>query len=244
MAERDYIMQICNDYIALSEKASTHISDLIKKKPDAILCLPTGSTPLLAYQLLAKKYQNREFKSDKLTIVKLDEWCGLTKNHAGSCETYLQTNVLEPLEIPRSRYIAFACDPEDPQKEARTVEETLAILPPFDLIVLGLGMNGHVGLNEPGAAFIGKVHVAKLDESSQNHPMLNDTPGVTFGMTIGFDDILRAKEILMLVSGENKADQLRRMLQDDISPAFPATNLRMSKNLRIIADRAAASKLQ
>jgi len=235
-------IELCDDHIGLSEKASKHIASIIKKKPDAVLCLPTGSTPTLTYQLLAKRYNDKEFSTDKLTIVKLDEWGGLQPDDPGTCEMYLQTNVILPLNIPKSRFISFRCDPMYPEMEVQNIEKALSTLPPFDIQLLGLGVNGHVGLNEPGE-FIDKVHVTKLEESSLRHPMLHGVDTVNYGMTIGWRDILRAKEIVMLVSGKAKAEQLRRMVHDEISPAFPATNLRTSKNLRIIADRDAASLL-
>jgi len=236
-------LELVKDYEAMSEAASEYIAGIVKEKPDAILCLPTGETPTRTYLLLAEKFRRGEFVTDRLTIVKLDEWVGLPMSDPGTCETYLRTHVIAPLHIPAEHFISFESAPADQEKEVARIQHTIDALPPFDLMMLGLGVNGHIGFNEPGEEVIGPVHVAELQETTQHHSMVRNSPLVRFGMTIGLRDILRSRHILMLVSGKGKTEQLHRMLKDDISPAFPATHLRKSSHVRVIADTAAASRL-
>ena len=222
----------------LSRAAADRVAAIITQKPNAVLCLPTGNTPTRTYELLAERFRRGEFITSDLTVVKLDEWGGLTVDDPSTCEAYLQKNVIVPLEIQSERYISFRSDSPDPEKEAARIQG-LITLRTFDLTLLGLGLNGHVGLNEPHQES-GPVHVAHLDATTLQHSMLRGTRGVHYGLTIGFDDILRSENIVMLVSGANKREQLRAMLTEKISPAHPATRLRESANLQIMADSAAA----
>ncbi|KKW31056.1 MAG: Glucosamine-6-phosphate deaminase [Candidatus Kaiserbacteria bacterium GW2011_GWC2_52_8b] len=242
MSSFEPALDIVADHEAMSQVASEYIAKVIKGKPDAILCLATGATPTRTYELLAEKFKRGEFTTDRLIIIKLDEWGGLAMNDSGTCETYLQMHVIAPLKIPSGHFISFESNPADPEKEVARVQEKIRALSPFDLTLLGLGVNGHVGFNEPGEA-IGPVHITQLQESTLHHSMVRHSQGIRFGMTIGFDDILRSREIVMLVSGAAKAEQLRRMLKDDINPTFPATYLQKSAHAHVIADKAAAAQL-
>jgi len=227
----------------MSALASMHIAQLVAVKPNAVMCLATGRTPTRTYELLGQRYRCGEFSTDRLTIIKLDEWCGLPMNDQGTCEAYLQKHVVAPLRIPTEHFVSFRSDANDPQNEVATVQRMIEPLVPFSLIVLGLGKNGHVGFNEPNADLTERAHVAKLDETTSQHPMVQHSAPVRCGMTLGMNDILRSEEILMLVSGAAKAHQLRRLVHGEVTPTFPASFLRNHHGVRVIADRDAICAL-
>jgi galactosamine-6-phosphate isomerase len=233
----DILVDVVESYEAMSAKASELIARLISNKPDAILCLATGSTPTRAYELVGQRYKRGEFSTGQLRIVKLDEWCGLPMTDHATCEVYLQSHVLAPLAISPEGFVSFRSDPHDPEIEVARVQKVIDAFAPFNLIVLGLGKNGHIGFNEPNAELTEQVHVAQLQETTPHHPMVLNSTGVHHGMTVGMKDILRSEEILLLVSGAEKAQQLRQLVRGPVTAAFPASFLRKHRRLRVIADK-------
>jgi galactosamine-6-phosphate isomerase len=233
----EMVVDVVESYEAMSRKASEHIARVISNKPDAILCLATGRTPTRAYELVGQRYKLGEFSTEQLRIVKLDEWCGLPMSDQATCEVYLQRHILAPLAISPERFVSFRSDPHDPEIEVARVQKMIDAFAPFSLIVLGLGKNGHIGFNEPNAELTEHVHVAQLQETTLHHPMVHHTTGVHYGMTVGMKDILRSEEILMLVSGAEKVEQLRQLVRGQVTAAFPASFLRRHRRLRVIADK-------
>jgi galactosamine-6-phosphate isomerase len=228
---------------SMSAMASEQIAQVVSAKSDAVLCLAAGRTPTRAYELLGQRYRRGEFSTDRLRIVKLDEWCGLPMNDQGTCEVYLQRHVIAPLDIRVGHYVGFRSDPDDPQTEVARVQKAIDALAPFRLTVLGLGKNGHVGFNEPNAELTEHVHVAKLEETTSQHPMVQHSAPLRYGMTLGMNDILRSEEILMVVSGAEKADQLRRLVRGEVTPIFPVSFLHKHPRVRVIADSDAVGTL-
>jgi galactosamine-6-phosphate isomerase len=177
-----------------------------------------------------------------LRIIKLDEWGGLEPNDPATCESYLRRHLLKPLNVSADRYLAFPTNPQDPQAECKRLEALTCDAGPIDLCVLGLGLNGHLGFNEPSASLSPGPHVAKLTESSLAHPMLRDARrDVKYGLTLGMADILRSRRILLLVNGEHKRDALTRLRNPNVTTAFPASFLWLHANVTCICDAAAAS---
>jgi len=167
-----------------------------------------------------------------MRIIKLDEWCGLRADDPASCEEYLQQHLVQPLNISADRYIAFKSDPKDPQAECERIASALAHNGPIDLAILGIGINGHIGFNEPHAVFASHAHVSELALESRQHAMLSrstvDNPQeiVRYGLTLGMSDLLQARQVILLVSGSSKRKPLQRMLDtSSTEPASPASFL-------------------
>ncbi|HEX2971106.1 MAG TPA: 6-phosphogluconolactonase [Tepidisphaeraceae bacterium] len=237
-------LTITSDHEASSQAALSLLADQIHRKPDLLLCLATGSSPTRLYELLVEKSQARQIPCDRLRALKLDEWNGMSMNDLRTCEWYLQEQVLRPLGIPAERYQGFQSDAPNPDGECQRIERWLQEFGPIDVCILGLGINGHLGLNEPASALQAFAHVAKLTSATLGHSMLQSSghlPG--YGLSLGMADILQSRQILLLVHGQHKAEQMRRLMTGPISCDFPASMLWMHPNVCCFCDRAAASLL-
>lgn len=197
-----------------------------------LLCAATGSSPTGTYHFLSEEYEKTPSIFDELRIIKLDEWGGVDLNHPATCETYLQTHLLKPLNITRDRYTGFDSNSMDAVKECQRIQEKLNNELPIDLCILGLGINGHIAFNEPDDYLAPHCHVAKLSESSLSHPMTNH-PGVkpTYGLTLGMADILNSRTILLLVHGSQKKPVFENFLSKRITTAIPASFLWLHSNV-------------
>lgn len=236
-------VEVYPDYHALSEEAAETIAHELRAKPDLLLCTATGSSPTGTYARLAELRGAEPGLFKALRIVKLDEWGGLAIDDPGACEAYLRHHVLEPLGVSRDRYVAFRSDPEDPEGECRRVARLLEQQGPIDVCVLGIGLNGHIALNEPGPTLSPHAHIAELTEQSRRHVMLKQTKTqVRYGLTLGVADILRSRKILLLVSGAAKKDVLARLLAARIATDFPASLLWLHRDVTILCDREAAGE--
>jgi galactosamine-6-phosphate isomerase len=230
-------IQIHPDYEALSAAAAEFIAERIKEKPSLLLCLATGSTPTRTYELLATRPKSL---FSEVRVLKLDEWGGIPMTSAATCETYLRKSLIDPLDLS-ARYTAFESQPADPAAECERIGRWLEKNGPVDLCILGLGLNGHLGFNEPAAALKDRAHVATLSSESLQHSMVQNLPiKPSYGLTLGIADILESHEIILLVSGASKADPLRRTVKTAIDPQFPASFLTKHPNARIFCDVAAA----
>jgi 6-phosphogluconolactonase/Glucosamine-6-phosphate isomerase/deaminase len=225
-----------SSYDALSQDASDKLIACIENKSDAVICLATGATPLLTYQFLAEKVYQRKTDISKVTFVKLDEWVGLPLHAPGTCEHFLQQHVMKPLGLREEQLIGFRSEGID-EAECLRVTGQIAQRGGLDLCILGLGKNGHLGLNEPSAALEPFCHIGKLDEKTQGHDMLK-TAGVPveYGITLGLQDILRAKEVLLLIAGEGKQAATDAFMTKKVSNLTPASFLWLHDNLTCLLD--------
>ena len=240
---RSFQLVVHTDYEELSHRAARVVMHRALDKPDLLLCCATGSSPTRTYQLVSSAWHGRDDLSGRMRVVKLDEWGGLPPDDPATCETYLRQHLLEPLGISPERYLGFRGDAPDPPAECRDIAERLAAWGKIDLCVLGLGLNGHLGFNEPAEALEPHAHVATLSPESLAHPMVAQakTP-VRHGLTLGIADLLQSKQVLLLVNGWHKRDALRRLLGDrTVTPRFPASFLWLHPDVRCLCDAAAAA---
>jgi galactosamine-6-phosphate isomerase len=238
-------VQLCDDLEAVSRNAAQRIVRALSFKPDLLLCPASGFTPLRTYQLLAEHATHHADDFRSLRLVQLDEWGGLARDDPGSCERQIRTSVMNPLGIPDERFFGFASNAANPQAECERIQRRLASEGPIDLCVLGLGMNGHIAMNEPSSFLQAQAHIASLAESTLHHPMLADTSSKpVFGLTLGMTEILTSREILLLVSGAAKREPLRKLLGREITTHFPASLLWLHSNWTLLCDRESAEGLE
>lgn len=235
---------VCDDPESMSRKAAERVLNALAGKPDLLLCAAGGSTPLRTYQLLAEHHARKPDAFRSLRVVKLDEWGGIEMDDPGSCEGQLRTHLVNPLGLAEERYFGFRSNPANPEAECERIRRRLASEGPIDLCVLGLGMNGHVAMNEPAPSLKPVAHVGRLTESSLRHPMLaNSRTAPTYGLTLGMAEILASREIVLLVSGASKREPLQRLLRREITTEFPASFLWLHPNRTLLCDREAAEGL-
>lgn len=219
-------------YGELSQRASEIIIDQVKADKNLLLCAATGGSPTGTYQSLAREYKANPKLFDELRIIKLDEWGGIPLSQVGTCESYLQKYLLQPLQIPESRYIGFNSNANDPLKECEIIQNKLIQEGPIDLCILGLGMNGHLALNEPGDFLRPHCHVSELTASSLMHPMAIEMEiKPTYGLTLGMADIFYSKTILLIISGPQKKAIVKAFLSGKITTQLPASFLWLHPNV-------------
>ena len=228
----------CSDYGEMSRLAAVMVLEALKGNPGLLLCAATGRSPEGLYRELAGIARGNREAFNQLRIIKLDEWGGIPENHPVSCEYYLKEKLLDPLGIPADRYISFNSDPGDPEQECRRIRSRLENDGPIDLCILGLGRNGHLGLNEPAAELKPVCHVAALSEDSLQHPMiasLDSRPA--FGLTLGMEEILASRQIIMLVSGKEKKAIAEAFLEGKVSGRLPASYVWQHSQTECLVDR-------
>jgi galactosamine-6-phosphate isomerase len=228
----------CSDYQEMSSFAASLVVEAIRDAPGLLLCAATGSSPEGLYSELGKQASMEKELFSELRILKLDEWGGIPRDHPVTCEHYLRTKLLDPLGIGKDRYISFNSDPEDPDMECNRIRLRLQKEGPIDICILGLGRNGHLGLNEPSPRLEPHCHMATLTGESMQHSMiasLENKP--TFGLTLGMKEILASRRIIMLVTGQEKKQMAEKFLRAKVSTDLPASFLWLHPKVECLVDR-------
>lgn len=234
-------VKIWGNHEAMSQAAAGWIARELGRDPRLLICLATGDTPARTYELLGVRARKSPALFDHLRVLKLDEWGGLPLGDPGSCETYLQQRVIRSWGVSQRRFVGFAAGPAQPKSECKRIRNWLARNGPIGLCVLGLGRNGHLGLNEPGSMLCPVAHRAVLSEETRAHSMLAHTiVKPDYGLTLGMAEVLEAARILLLVSGAHKRQPLKRLLRGEISTQFPASLLCLHPQTMVFCDRVAA----
>ena len=201
------ILKVKN-YDEMSKKAAAVIAAQIVAKPDSVLGLATGSTPIGTYQYLVKKYQERELDFSGIKTANLDEYKGLTKENDQSYYYFMNTNLFQHVNVDMNNTNIPNGMAEDANAECSRYEEVIKELGGVDLQLLGLGHDGHIGFNEPEDHFAKQTHCVDLTEmtieaNKRFFASADDVPKQAFTMGIG--TIMRARKVLMIVSGKDKA---------------------------------------
>lgn len=237
-------LKVSPDYETMSQSAAAFLAEETRRKPNTLFCLATGASPARTYELLALHNRQQPGLFGRAHWLKLDEWGGLAMDDPASCEADLRAKVIEPLHISPGRYFGWQSRPPDPAVESSRVADWLAANGPIDVCMLGVGTNGHLGLNEPAEALQPGPHVAELSETSVSHSMLKSACNrPQFGLTLGMADLLQSRKIVLLVSGGHKAEPLRRFFTREITTRFPASFLWLHPAVTIFCDHAAAALL-
>ena len=219
-------------YGQMSAHAAKIIMDELERKKDLALCTATGNSPTGTYQLLADAFLDDPKLFEGLHVLKLDEWGGLSADHPSSCERYLQEQLLNPLKISNDRYTGFLPNPKNPEAECARIQRLIEKKETIDLCILVLGKNGHIGFNEPAEALHPFCHVAELSEESKAHGMVSELPErPEYGMTLGIQNILSAKRIILLICGNGKEEAATMLLKEKVTPRFPVTFLWLHPNV-------------
>ncbi len=233
------------DYQDLSRKAANILSAQIIMKPDCVLGLATGTSPIGIYEQLAEWYRKGDLDFAEVSTVNLDEYIGLDGTHPQSYRYFMDTNLFRKVNIDRTQTNVPNGLAQDFDAECRRYDELIRSLGGIDMQLLGLGHNGHIGFNEPGGSFEKGTHVVTLSESTidANSRLFEKKEDVPRGaITMGIKTIMQAGVILLIASGEGKAQIVRDAFWGDITPEVPASILQLHKQLIIVADEAALSK--
>ena len=234
------------DYDAMSRKAANVISAQVIMKPDCVLGLATGSSPIGTYKQLIQWYSQGDLDFSEVKSVNLDEYKGLPRDNDQSYYYFMYNTLFKHININLDNTnVPNGMEP-DSEKECLRYENVIAGLGGVDLQLLGLGRNGHIGFNEPDDTFGTITHCVNLTESTIDankrfFASADDVPKQAYTMGIG--TIMKAKKILLIVSGEDKADALAKAVYGPVTPQLPASVLQLHSDVVVVADEAACSKM-
>ena len=232
------------DYDDMSRKAANIISAQVILKPNCVLGLATGSTPLGTYANLINWHEKGDLDFSNVSSVNLDEYRGLPADNDQSYRYFMKTNLFDKINIDQSRtHVPNGMEP-DSEKACRDHDSIIKELGGIDLQLLGLGLNGHIGFNEPAADFPKGTHCVDLTKStieanSRFFASIDEVP--TQAYTMGIQSIMLAKKILIIASGANKAEIVAKAFLGPVTPDVPASILQMHPDVTLVADEAALS---
>ena len=234
------------NYEDMSRKAANIISAQVIMKPDCVLGLATGSTPIGTYKQLIEWYNKGDLDFSEVTTVNLDEYKGLPRENSQSYYYFMHTNLFDHVNLQKGR--SFLPDGTEPDSEKACSDYNAVIhqVGGIDLQLLGIGRNGHIGFNEPADNFSLETHCVDLtpstiDANKRFFEKEEDVPRQAY--TMGIKTIMQAKRVLLVASGEDKAQALYDSFYGPVTPAVPASILQYHRNVYVVADEAALSKM-
>ncbi len=232
------------DCTGMGEEAARIVARQIIRKPDSVLGLPTGETPIGMYAGLVRMYEGGLLDFSAITTFNLDEFLGIGPEHPGSYHRYMRKHLCDRVNVKGENAFIPNGAAADVEAESRRYEEEIAIHGGIDLQVLGIGPNGHIGFNEPGTDWGMTVGPVKLSAATRAREAerfggLDEVP--THAITMGIKAIMSARAILLLACGREKAAAVRRALASPVTPDVPASVLQLHPNLTVVLDRSAAA---
>lgn len=235
------------DYADMSRKAANIVSAQVIMKPDCVLGLATGSTPIGLYKQLVEWYQKGDLDFSEVRTVNLDEYKGLTRDNDQSYYYFMHENLFDHVNLPvENTHLPNGME-MDSERECKRYSALIKSMGGIDLQLLGIGHNGHIGFNEPDEAFDSDVHCVDLTESTieankRFFASADDVPKQAY--TMGIKTIMQAKKILIVASGEDKAQIVHDAFYGPITPKVPASVLQLHNDVTLVADEAALSKVE
>ncbi|NWN98654.1 MAG: glucosamine-6-phosphate deaminase [Bacillus sp. (in: Bacteria)] len=234
-------MKIINvgNYQELSERAAKIVIETVQNKPNAVLGLATGSTPIGLYNELIDDHAKNGTSYRKICTFNLDEYVGLEGSHPQSYLYFMRQHLFNHIDISLENTFIPNGKAEDMMKECERYEELIKEKGGIDLQILGIGQNGHIGFNEPGTSFSSRTHIIQLTESTRKansrfFSSMDEVP--THAVTVGIQTIMESRKILLLVSGQAKMEAFKRLLSDEIDESFPASVLKLHNDVTVITD--------
>lgn len=237
---------VVKDYESLSKKAAGLIQSQLMWHPDSVLGLATGSTPIGTYKELIRLYNEGDVDFENVVTFNLDEYLGLDKMNEQSYYYFMRENLFDHVNVSEDNIHIPDGNPEDYDKECSDYEKKIEASGGIDLQILGIGHNGHIGFNEPNVEFEARTHIVSLDEETieankRFFDSIDDVPKKAISM--GIKTIMKSKKIILMATGEGKADIISQLVKDDIKPELPASILHLHEHVIVLVDEAAASKL-
>lgn len=235
------------DHDEASHYAAQLVINQLKEKPDSVLGLATGSTPIELYDHLIDAVKAGEISFKEVSTFNLDEYLGIEADHPESFATFMQEELFKSVDMNPERIHIPKGMAEDPEAESQAYERELIEKGPINLQILGLGSNAHIGFNEPGEILSNKTHMTRLSEKTREDNArffhsLEDVP--THAITMGIGSIMRAEKIILLASGQAKADAIQKTVEGPITTQVPASMLQLHPEVLLLVDQAAGSTLE
>jgi glucosamine-6-phosphate isomerase len=238
------IMQskILKNYEEMSQVAAEEIIKSIKSNPKATLCFASGDTPKRTCEIFVERIKNEGIDISKCTFIGLDEWIGIPPENEGSCTYFLMSYLIKPLNLSPNQYHLFNSDESKSAEECRKIDEVINRNGGLDCILVGIGLNGHIGLNEPNIPFTNYCHVSELAQMTidTGQKYFNSTTKLTKGITVGLQHLMEAKKAILIANGTKKAPIMKAVFEAEINNQIPATIMRTHDNGLILMDENAS----
>lgn len=238
---------VVKNYEEISEVAAKIFKDVIIEKPNAILGLATGSTPIGLYKNLIEMNKNKEIDFSNVKTINLDEYVGLGEENTQSYRYFMNENLFNHININKANTFLPNGLAKDLGEEAKDYDRKIDELGGIDIQILGIGGNGHIAFNEPSDFLIEGTHVTSLAQSTieANSRFFNSKGEVpTRALSMGIGQIMKSKKILLLVKGQDKVDAVKKLLNGNITTHNPASMLKMHKDVTIIIDEEMANAIK
>lgn len=238
---------IANDYEDMGKKAANILASQVYLNSKTILGLATGSTPISMYQRLVKIHKEDDLDFSNVTTFNLDEYVGISENDINSYHYFMFNNLFNHINLKRENIHIPNGKSENLQKECDEYEKMIKNSGGIDLQVLGIGLNGHIGFNEPDSKFEALTHVVKLKENTINansrfFKSIDDVP--RYAISMGIKTIMNSRKIILLASGSNKAEIIEKTVYGDITPQVPASILQLHPDVTLILDSEASKNIK
>jgi len=230
------------NYEEMSKKAASLIIEYVNRKPDALICLAAGNTPLGTFACLREAAGQGAVSFESCKFVSLDEWVGLDGSAEGSCRQTLYDHFFAPLAIREDQIQFFDGMSSDLQGECDKMDAFISSHGKVDLFLLGVGMNGHLGFNEPGVSFDLLSHVIDLDAVTKTVSVkyFDEQKDLKQGITIGIGHMMKAETVIVIADGSKKADIIAKSFQGEVKNEVPASALQRHPNVFLCLDESAA----
>lgn len=238
-------IKIYENAAEIGDAAAQLYKELIASKPNAVLGLATGATPVPTYKKLIELYKNGEISFKDVTTFNLDEYCDLDKHDKNSYYTFMHENLFNQVDIKEENVNFLDGNAKDCDAESKRYAEAIKAAGGIDLQLLGIGTNGHIAFNEPADKFTDEAFKVTLTQSTidSNQQYFGDVPMPRYAMTMGIGSIMRSKKILLIATGEKKAKAIKAMVSGEITPQIPCSILNEHSDVVVMLDKAAASLL-
>lgn len=236
---------IKKDYKELSKAVGDFVIDYVSKKPDSLICFAGGDTPLGLLKYLVNAVNENKVDLSRCKFVGLDEWVGLGRDVKGSCQEMLYNNFYDLIPVPKDQVCFFDGLAKDLNAECERVNSFISDNGNLDLIVLGIGMNGHIGFNEPNVPVDTYCHVVDLDPVTKEVSVkyFGTALDVKQGLSLGMKTILEADTIILMADSERKADITAKTVHSEKTKDIPSTLVKDAKNVYFFIDEAAGKLL-
>jgi glucosamine-6-phosphate isomerase len=236
---------IYNDYTELSVKTAEMIAAVITDKPDALLCFPAGETSVGTFKHLVELNKAGKLSFKKCKIVGLDEWANIGAMKSENCFSFMKKYLFDNIDYSEDNLCFFNGESSDLKSECVKTDDFIRKSGPIDMMLLGAGMNGHLGLNEPGTSFDLYSHIVELDDTTKvvGQKYFSGKVILSKGVSLGMKYVMESKMVILQMNGSRKAGVARKLIDSPVSPSFPASALKAHSNSYLLLDKEAASKL-
>lgn len=236
-------LRILSDYSTLSRATADLIVAYLKAKPKSMICLASGHSPRGVFECLIGDVASKRLSLDECTFISLDEWLGVPASQPGSCRDMMDKDLFKPLGIHPSRIVFFNGMTSDPEREVAVMNEVIDHAGGLDIMLVGVGTNGHIAMNEPGTSFTIAAHVSTLAEETKivGQKYFDKNTPLSKGLTLGLGHFRQARLPILIAAGTHKEEIMKKVLTSAPDESLPASIVHLMPDAYVMVDKDAFS---